>query len=490
MFTPFLATTILPDQRKSLALDVLSGDNVSALASEHGVSRKFLYQQAYKADDALHSAFHPPSSSSDDVLFYLPVTKAWIAALVLALVLYCHSSYRGVIALLNALFDYNLSIGSVHNITQRAAQKARELNKQQDLSVVRIAALDELFQAGLPVLVGCDVRSTYCFLLSLEEHRDANTWGVRLLELSEKGLQPDATVADFGTGLRAGQAEAWPKVPCRGDVFHSLYEQGKLNTFLERRAYDAFSALEKCERKMARQKSKGQDGRKFSDILGSARQKAQESIALSDDIALLTRWLREDILGVAGPSHQTRCELFEFVVAEMKAREALCSHRIGPAYRALENQKEELLSFAIELDKKVAALSARFELSPTLIREMLSLSELSTKDARYWKKEAQLKKSLGRKFFACFSVVAEVEKETVRASSMAENLNSRVRNYFFLRKEVGGEYLELLRFFLNHSKRVRSEVAEREGKSAREVLSGKEHSHWLELLGYKRYRRN
>jgi hypothetical protein len=33
---------------------------------------------------------------------------------------------------------------------------------------------------------------------------------------------------------------------------------------------------------------------------------------------------------------------------------------------------------------------------------------------------------------------------------LVENLNSRLRNYFFLRRDIGPSYLELLRFFLNH----------------------------------------
>ena len=36
---------------------------------------------------------------------------------------------------------------------------------------------------------------------------------------------------------------------------------------------------------------------------------------------------------------------------------------------------------------------------------------------------------------------------------------------------------------------VRSERAERVGKSPAELLSGQEHSHWLEILGHQRFRR-
>ena len=87
--------------------------------------------------------------------------------------------------------------------------------------------------------MGVDAKSTFCFLLSPEEHRDADTWGVRLLELVDQGFAPKATIADFGSGLRAGHQEVLPEVPCRGDVFHALYHTGPLVRYLENRAYEA-----------------------------------------------------------------------------------------------------------------------------------------------------------------------------------------------------------------------------------------------------------
>jgi hypothetical protein len=57
--------------------------------------------------------------------------------------------------------------------------------------------------------------TSYCYLLRLEAHRDGDTWGVHLLDLRERGLDPDAIVADAGSGLRAGLKAALPDVPCR-----------------------------------------------------------------------------------------------------------------------------------------------------------------------------------------------------------------------------------------------------------------------------------
>ena len=51
------------------------------------------------------------------------------------------------------------------------------------------------------------------------------------------------------------------------------------------------------------------------------------------------------------------------------------------------------------------------------------------------------------------------------------------------RRHLGGSYLDLLRFFLNHRRFVRSRHAERQGKSPRELMTGQGHPHWLTLLG-------
>jgi hypothetical protein len=78
---------------------------------------------------------------------------------------------------------------------------------------------------------------------------------------------------------------------------------------------------------------------------------------------------------------------------------------------------------------------------------------------------------------------------TPRASSIVENLNSRLRTYFFLRRHIGNGYLDLLRFFLNHRRYLRSERPERVGKSPAELLTGEAHPHWIEMLGYKCFHR-
>ena len=104
-----------PAARQQLALEGLAGQPITALAAQHQVSRKFVYQQLHQAHEALDRAFAPPPEQPQ-LLFWLPVTKPWLHQLVLGLTLVCHSSLRGVTELLADLFDYPVALGTVHNI--------------------------------------------------------------------------------------------------------------------------------------------------------------------------------------------------------------------------------------------------------------------------------------------------------------------------------------------------------------------------------------
>jgi len=483
-----IAHTLSPTQRQGLAISVLGGvGSVSGLSRDHTVSRKFLYHQAHKAQGALDEAFEP-SPKEEEVLFWLPVTKVWLRQLVLALVLICHASFRGVVELFRDLLDTDISVGSVHNIVHQAVVCARDVNAEEDLSGIRVGAHDEIFQHRTPVLVGSDVASTYCYLLASEEARDSTTWGVHLLDLEERGLHPEYTIADFGKGLRAGQAEAWPDVSCRGDHFHLVYGLTRMVTYLENRALSAISKREQLEKKMIAAKKQA-NGQSFSKRLAQARQAERRTIELADEVATLVQWMRYDILARVGPSYSIRAHLYDFVVEEFEVRQSQAPHRIGPIVRTLRNGREDLLAFAQELDTRLAHLAEETHVAPHLIRELFDLQGQPYTDSTRGQTEASLRRKLGDTFYPLHQRILQIIADTPRASSVVENLNSRLRNYFFLRKHIGNDYLELLRFFLNHRRFLRSEYPQRTGKSPKEILTGETHPHWLSLLGFQQFKR-
>jgi hypothetical protein len=457
------------------------------LAEQHQVSRKFLYQQAHKGEQALEQAFEP-TPRDEEVLFYLPVTRAWLRQAVLVLVLVCHSSFRGVIGFFRDLLDERIALGTVHNIVAEAVGEARRINAQQDLTGVRAGSHDELFQGRQPVLVGIDLDSTYCYLLAPEAHRDAETWAVHLLDLAEQGLQPDYTVADGGQGLRTGQALAWPEVACDGDVFHGLQPITRLVETLDKRAYGAIAQREKLEQQMQQAKHQGQ-GRSLSKALADARAQEARAIGLADEVRTLGQWLQHDILALVGPDAATRQGLYDFVLASLQALEALDPSRLRPVRRTLANQRDTLLAFATRLDQQLEALAQQFDVSTFLVRELLALASLPRTTTAYWAKASALNRQLHGHFFPLQQALDELRQHFHRASSLVESFNSRLRNYFFLRRQIGPAYLDLLRFFLNHQPFPRSQKPERHGKSPAELLSGQAHPHWLEMLGFTRFTR-
>src|SRR3954449_9684922 len=472
----------LPESdRKDLAIQALAGsETVSDLAARHGVSRKFVYQQTHKARAALDEAF---SSATPDeaVLFELGVTKTWLRQVIVALPLICRSSYRGVVEFLRDLLGLPVSLGHAHDVLQAATRQASMVNDEPDLSGIRVGLHDEIFQGATPVLAGVDARSTYCYLLAAEQHRDADTWGVHLLDAAEQGLRPDYTIADAGRGLRAGQQAAWGDTPCHGDVFHIQRQCEGLANTLSRLAAGATSWRKTLLAGTGRVGQRAPDA-ELASQLALARQTEARTSRLARDVRTLVQWLRHDVLAVAGPDLATRRELNDFVVAELMAREPEDARRIRPVRVALQNQRDDLLAFAGVLDAALAGIARAHAISEPLVREACLLHRLPTTSPAYWQRWNGLRARMGCEFHVLFDAVRRAMADTPRSSALVENLNSRLRTYFTLRRHLGGSYLDLLRFFLNHRRFLRSRHAERQGKSPRELMTGQGHPHWLTLL--------
>jgi hypothetical protein len=377
----------------------------------------------------------------------------------------------------------SISVGSVHNLYQLAAQRAGAIHTTQDLSQIRVGLHDEIFHTNEPVLVGVDAHSTYCYLLRSAAHRDTDTWAIHLMYACDQGFNPDYLVADQGTGLRAGQAIVWKDKPCHGDVFHLVQQCESLANVLARVAQGAATRCQEMELKMDVAKQDG-TSHTLSRQLGIARLAQAQASILAKDVKTLTQWLRRDVLDLAGPCLSTRLELFDFVTAELLTREHLDSKRIRPVRIALQNQRNNLLAFAGVLDDKLQAIAKTHELAMSVVRQACVLQRKPKTSSTYWEGWCRLCAQMGRKCHAAFEAVLQAMEQTPRCSPMLENLNSRLRNYFTLRRRLDVEYLGLLQFFLNHRTFLRSRVVDRAGKSPKQLMTGQAHAHWLMLLGF------
>ncbi len=193
-----------PRQRQDLAIQAFAQtETIRGLAAQHAVSRKFIYRQVDTAKEALQEAFVPEQDDATKVLFHLPVTKLSLSRRSSASLDLPQSPSR----LRSSGICLACPVSAAGpRFSNRLCEPALTIDKTYHASLFE--ALDDIFQSGQPVLVGANVRSTYCYLLNLEQHRDAETWGIRLLELQDRGFHPEATIADAGSGSRAVQALA------------------------------------------------------------------------------------------------------------------------------------------------------------------------------------------------------------------------------------------------------------------------------------------
>ena len=209
---------------------------------------------------------------------------------------------------------------------------------------------------------------------------------------------------------------------------------------------------------------------------------------ISESINTLVSWMEHDVFNKAGPNPEDRYLLFDFILDEFKALAKLHPHRIRDVCIGLKNQRHLLLAFTTVLDEKLKRIALQFNCTTQTIWDICQLQRCRHEGVVYAVRSVPLLLALGDLLYAIEDAVISAMNSTERTSSMVENLNSRLRPYLFLRREVGPDYLELLRFYLNHTPFMRSET-HRANQSPAELLTGTSHPHWLEMLGYQKFKR-
>jgi len=478
-----------PSKRKQLALDAIhKKESVSKLAQDNNVSRKFVYQQQSKAIGAVNNVFEPSTEKTEKVLCYLPVTFSWLCQLILCLMLHCRANHRGIQKLLLDAFDHQISLGTIHNIIDEAKDKAKTINSKQDLSTIKLAAQDEMFHYNKPILTGIDIPSLYCYLMDAESDREFDTWGTHLLDLQAQGLNPERVFGDDASSLRAAHKYVFPNTPYDIDNFHIIKDMMDMRRYFRNSLKSAITnrktLQEKVNKKLLSKKLET-----YHKQLETAIMKEKEIKQLSKSLDTLVGWMQHDILNMPGLAPEPRYELFDFVLHELELLAKQHPHRIQSVCTTLKNQKYFLLAFTEVLDKKFQDIADDFVFPLERIWEMCALQRCQHSGDRYAIRSLPLQDYFGFEFDEVEDAVLQALDSTERTSSMVENLHGRLRPYFYLRREIGFGYLDLLRFYLNHTPFQRSGREARKGKTPAEILAGKSHVHWLEMLGYQRFRK-
>ncbi|MEE8057937.1 MAG: hypothetical protein V3T17_08885 [Pseudomonadales bacterium] len=362
------------------------------------------------------------------------------------------------------------------------------MNDKQDISKVKLAAHDEIFHHNKPVLAGIDIPSLYCYLLSQEGQRDGDTWAVHFMDRQQQGFNLERVIGDDGTGLRAAHKLIFPDVPFDYDNFHLTKLLIETRRYFRNCYKTSVTRLIAVEDSMEKAMTVGQPFLQ-SRKLGKARKHEERLRFISQTIDTLVSWMEHDVLNMAGPSLDVRKELYDFIVDEFNKLAVIHPDRLKALCVTLKDKRNIALAFCDVLDEKFQRISDELNCSIEIIWAMCELLRCNLGGDTHGIRSIPLQDTLGDKYDDVEDAVIMALTSTERTSSMIENLNGRLRTYFYLRQDIGQGYLDLLRFFLNHKPFDKRNHPNRRSRSPAELLTGKPHPHWLEMLGYTRFRR-
>jgi len=474
------------ESKRDMGLKALKGNfKISDIAQQHHCSRTTVYAQKEKVLSAVNQAFEEDDS---EVLYHIPVTKAFIKQVVLSLFLICQSSYRNIIFFLQSIFDYSLSLGSVFNIIDSAAETAKRINDDYDLSPIKTSAADEIFHRNKPTLAVVDVDSRYCAMLKNADTRDHEAWGIHLLDIQPQGYAPDVTIMDSAKGLIKGHEEVMPNTIRRHDHFHMIKDLKDCSRFLKNREASSITAVLKIMKKVDKARDE------------ITRQRQQKALAIAMDelevlegvrrqFNCLSQWLQFDILQLAGSEPETRAMLYDFILDEMYVLAQIYPHRISSIVTSLKTQRDALLDVAHTINIEFEKLANIYHQPIERLWDICYAMRYSIDHHFYHEKTTEIEALVGECYDDLEDQILSILGSTHRCSSMVENLNSRLRPYLDEQKQVTQKTLDLLQFYLNHKPFMRSHHEHLKNKTPAQAMSGIMHPHWLDMLGYTPFKR-
>ena len=448
------------------------------IAQRYDCSRTTVYKQQEKIIQAANQAYE---TEGDDILFYIPVTKQFIQQIVVGLFLICKSSYRDIMFFLKDIIHYDLSIGSVFNILDASADKAMLLNQSYDLSKIIVSAADEAFHRDNPILAVVDIASRFCAMLAKADQRDYETWAIHLFDMQAQGYAPETTILDGAKGLTKGHEEALPDTKIQYDHFHIIKDMKDCERFLKNQVASAVTAALKYYNKADNQRGEIQKNMNIFSVALAELDRLEDAY---NKFKLLSQWLQYDVLQLAGHSPEVRAMLYDFIVSEMSLLAVRHPHRISEILTSLNNQRGALLDVANTLNNKFCELAAKYNQSIETVWSVCYVARYDFDSMKYNNKSSALEAVVGSRYDELENEVLFILETTHRCSSMVENFNSRLRPYLDERKFITQKILALIQFYLNHKPFMRSKHEHLIDKTPAEIMTGKPHKPWLEMLGF------
>lgn len=470
-----LAINITEADRNIMGCKAIAGTSAIDISKEYQINREFVYSQKKRVSNIIEIN----SKRYKDPIVVLD--EAAKEKIIVGAMLICKSSTEDAQRFLFEVFGEWFAIGKISRIINEAATKAKIWNESVDLSDIKIGANDEIFQGNTPILVGVDPKSTFSYMLEEADNRDSTTWREHLLEKKRmQNLYLEMTVNDGGPGLRKGIKEAFLGITEQLDTFHTEYDLSKAVKALERDAIKAISAEEKSKKKLKWKK----ENITLDDLERNEEtvKHAQKSINNYEKLKILYVWILE-LLSIGGYFYDERELLINFTILEMEKLEIKNTYFLK-SLKFIKGNLDDILYFVKKAEVQMQEFALKEGISEEVLRKMWEQLRYSSESAKYNYLEAEIGVILGNRYDEIRIKWDVFIAEIVRASSIVECINSLIRPFINLKKNIPDKFFSLIQFYLNTRKYRRSGKKERVGRSPIELLTGKEYADPLTLLGY------
>jgi hypothetical protein len=336
---------------------------------------------------------------------------------------------------------------------------------QVSRGLVITGCFDEIFFHGNPVLVGVEPHSMAWVLGEHAVDRSGSTWTEALHGFDAL----EQAVVDGGSGLRRGLADFQSQRKIAGnsttlevslDVFHTKQEAQRVLRKLWNRVESRWTRAEEADRQVARAWRNGGDRRGFGGAAAKAWKKVERAMERYDRVE--QAWKRiETAFELFRPDGRLNDRAWAEGEIAAAVKE-LDGAEWGKLRRALADRRS--LTFLDRMQRQLAAAEPRTELREALVRRwwLWRQSAAAGTDRRLvadapgggrwlaaalvqteycWKLAANWQESYRR--------VATVLRQTVRASSAVECMNSVLRMHQGRHRTVTQPMLDLKRLYWN-----------------------------------------
>ena len=404
------------------------------------------------------------------------VTDGFIRRCVLALSYYCRTPIERIVMFFDRVIGIHVSKGKIEEIRKEARKKAQEYERTIPLDHIEYVAIDEIFQGDQPILTGIDLQSGYAFALEPAKDRSGSSWEKSLAEKKSHGLQPKTIVSDGGSGLRSGAERVFPGYARQLDVFHSLRDMSRIVRKQERHVMQQLKRTYDLEKKIKAWRYTGKEFLEYS----WRRDSIDKELKTYDSLDILYGWLQEH-LGFTGYGYTASAKICSWILDEMAALYPE-EHKFQSFLKQFRMRLPELLQFLRKLQEEMEHAAVIFDVESHAFRLMYRQQTYPSNSKEFTWIENRLRHLFRDQLSEARATLADIQQKCYRASSMVENLNSRIRPFVDEKRRVFKEDFSMIRFFLNTMKPFRSRKYERKGKSALERLIGMECPDFLDIV--------